>query len=168
MKKVYTGDYVSKRKSTQELFFIWNAFLNITSIHEMISITFIQSALNNVSCHCNLSKIQCTLVICKQNDVISRSCEVWGVCPLPRPFLKLEKEKYQNLDSIPLSMLKGLFIIYRGVGTEEKYLLVQKICLPSWKVDCKKIYSTFFRMKKVYPTPTYKHYFNVKTINCKC
>ena len=26
---------------------------------------------------------------------------------------------------------KGLFIIYRGVGTEEKCFLVQKICLPN-------------------------------------
>ena len=28
------------------------------------------------------------------------TCEVWEVCPLPKPLLKLEKEKYQNLDSI--------------------------------------------------------------------
>ena len=35
------------------------------------------------------------------------TCEVWEVCPLLRPLLKLEKEKYQNLDSAPLSMLKG-------------------------------------------------------------
>ena len=29
------------------------------------------------------------------------TCEVWEVCPLLRPLLKMEKEKYQNLDSTP-------------------------------------------------------------------
>ena len=35
-------------------------------------------------------------------------CEVWEVCPLLKPLLKLEKEKYQNLDSTPLSMLDSI------------------------------------------------------------
>ena len=31
-------------------------------------------------------------------------CQVWEVCPLLRPLLKLEEEKYKNLDSTLLSM----------------------------------------------------------------
>ena len=36
------------------------------------------------------------------------TCEVWEVFPLFRPLLKLKKEKYQNFDSTPSSMLKDL------------------------------------------------------------
>ena len=35
-------------------------------------------------------------------------CAVWEVCPLVRPLMKLDKEKYQNVDSTPLSMLNPL------------------------------------------------------------
>ena len=35
----------------------------------------------------------------------NNTCEVWEVRPLPRPLLKFEKAKYQNLDSTPLYLL---------------------------------------------------------------
>ena len=43
--------------------------------------------------------------MCKQTTR-DGACELWKVCLLLKQFLKLKKEKYQNVDSTPLSMLK--------------------------------------------------------------
>ena len=53
--KAYEADHVSERKSTHRIFNQLACLSNITSVYEIMSITFIQLNLN-ASCNCYLSK----------------------------------------------------------------------------------------------------------------